>query len=159
MEGRQNLVGNADAQNMVVHRWFTPKSCPGDYLYNRMAMIASDVNQLLGASAPITNDTVIYHTVVKGETLSKIGNAYGVKWQNIAAWNGIADPTKLKVGTILKILTEADAVPTTYTVVSGDNLSKIAKATNIPLATLKALNPEVKAPLYIIRVGQVLRLK
>lgn len=46
-----------------------------------------------------------------------------------------------------------------YTVVKGDNMSKIAKANGITLAKLKYLNPEVKAPLYIIKPGQVLRLE
>ena len=46
-----------------------------------------------------------------------------------------------------------------HTVVKGDSLSKIAKAYGIALATVKALNPDVKAPLYIIRIGQKIRVK
>lgn len=157
-KGDKNLIGNADAQNLVVHRWFTPKACPGDYIYNRLSMIASDVNELLGI-APITTDTVIYHTVVKGETLTKIANAYGTTVASIVRENGIMNPNVISVGQILKILTNQKTVPVTYTVVKGDTLSKIAKANGITLATLKALNPEVKGPLYIIRVGQVLKIR
>ena len=33
---------------MTVHRWFANKSCPGDYIYNRLGDIASEVNKKLG---------------------------------------------------------------------------------------------------------------
>ena len=32
---------------MTVHRDYANKACPGDYLYNRMGQIASEVNKLL----------------------------------------------------------------------------------------------------------------
>lgn len=41
------LVGNADLQNMAVHRWFASKSCPGNFLMMCMANIALAVNQQL----------------------------------------------------------------------------------------------------------------
>lgn len=37
-------------QNLVVHRWFDAKACPGDYLYNLHYQIAEDVNVKLGAA-------------------------------------------------------------------------------------------------------------
>ena len=42
-----NLVGNIDKQNMTVHRWFTNKSCPGTFLYNKHFEIAEEVNKRL----------------------------------------------------------------------------------------------------------------
>ena len=41
------LVGNADLQNMAVHRWFASKSCPGNFLMMCMPNIALAVNQQL----------------------------------------------------------------------------------------------------------------
>lgn len=41
------LVGNVAEQNMTVHRWFAPKACPGDYLYERHGEIAAEVNRRL----------------------------------------------------------------------------------------------------------------
>ena len=35
---------------MTVHRWFANKSCPGTYLYERHAQIASEVNKRLGST-------------------------------------------------------------------------------------------------------------
>lgn len=158
-KGDKNLVGDVRQQNLAVHRWFTSKSCPGDYIYNRLFQIVSDVNELLGGKKPLTNDTIIYHTVASGETLSKIASVYGVAWQDIATANGIKDPKKLQKGAVLKIFVDGKNVPATYTVVSGDNLTKIASKVGITLDTLKKLNPQVKAPFYIIRVGQTLKIK
>ena len=44
----KSLIGQPDKQNMTVHRWFANKSCPGTYLYERHAQIASEVNKRLG---------------------------------------------------------------------------------------------------------------
>lgn len=49
--GDKHLIGHIDVQNMTVHRWFANKSCPGDYIYNRLVQIAKEVNQKLNASA------------------------------------------------------------------------------------------------------------
>ncbi len=32
---------------MTVHRWFANKSCPGDYIFNRLGTIAAQVNEIL----------------------------------------------------------------------------------------------------------------
>lgn len=45
--GDKTLVGQVDKQNMTVHRWFKNKACPGDYLYNKHAEIAEEVNRRL----------------------------------------------------------------------------------------------------------------
>lgn len=46
--GDKGLIGQINIQNMTVHRWFANKSCPGDYIYNRLGQIAKEVNQKLG---------------------------------------------------------------------------------------------------------------
>ena len=52
----KSLIGQVDKQNMTVHRWFANKSCPGDYIYNRLGQIASEVNAKLGnVSSNIVN--------------------------------------------------------------------------------------------------------
>ena len=48
----KSLIGKPDQQNMTVHRWFAAKSCPGDYIYERLGYIADEVNKILGSSAP-----------------------------------------------------------------------------------------------------------
>lgn len=44
----KKLIGKPEKQNMTVHRWFANKSCPGQYIYDRLGQIASDVNKLMG---------------------------------------------------------------------------------------------------------------
>lgn len=47
-EGNKGLIGQVNRQNMTVHRWFANKACPGDYLYQRHTLIATEVNKRLG---------------------------------------------------------------------------------------------------------------
>ena len=46
----KSLIGKPELQNMTVHRWFANKSCPGDYIYNRLGKIAKEVNSRLNKS-------------------------------------------------------------------------------------------------------------
>lgn len=46
-KGDKSLIGKVKQQNMTVHRWFANKSCPGDYIYNRLGQIAEEVNNNL----------------------------------------------------------------------------------------------------------------
>lgn len=51
-KGDKSLIGQVDKQNMTVHRWFSNKSCPGTYLYERHGAIAAEVNKRLGVTQP-----------------------------------------------------------------------------------------------------------
>lgn len=97
--------------------------------------------------APVHEQHEGNHVVREGETLSLIAQWHGVRWEDLAAWNGITDPTCLQIGTELVVtspvvepapepelelepaLTKKEAVSTvaTYTVVEGDCLSIIAE--------------------------------
>jgi len=50
-QGDKDLIGQVNKQNMTVHRWFKAKACPGNYLYNRHAAIAAEVNNRLNTAA------------------------------------------------------------------------------------------------------------
>lgn len=43
---------------LTAHRWFANKSCPGDWLYNRYAQLAEEVNKKLGSSGTTVNKPV-----------------------------------------------------------------------------------------------------
>lgn len=43
----KNLVGNPTEQNVLVHRWFASKSCPGDYVYKRLGEICEKANVII----------------------------------------------------------------------------------------------------------------
>lgn len=42
---------------LTVHRWFANKSCPGDWLYNRLGDLADKVTSKLGGSSDTSDDT------------------------------------------------------------------------------------------------------
>lgn len=45
---KNTRINHLNGCNMTVHRDYATKSCPGDYLYNRMGDIANKVNKKLG---------------------------------------------------------------------------------------------------------------
>ncbi len=55
----KSLVGQVDKQNLTVHRWFANKSCPGDYIYNRLGQIAKEVTTKIQNGTGVTGYTKI----------------------------------------------------------------------------------------------------
>ena len=57
-----NYSPKSDEMVITVHRWFANKSCPGDWLYNRLGGLAAKVTAALGgtAQAPTADSTVWY---------------------------------------------------------------------------------------------------
>ena len=84
----KSLIGRVDQQNMTVHRWFANKSCPGQYIYERLGQIASEVNTLLGVedtsslpTEPVTPSDTSYGLK---EFISDAQSALGAKIDGIA---------------------------------------------------------------------------
>ena len=106
------------------------------------------------------------YQVVKGDTLSKIAARYGVSWQALAEYNGIANPSLIHVGQEIRIpgasggsVPEAPTKPQkprAYTVVSGDSLSKIGGKLGVSWRKIAQANG-IQAP-WVIRPGQVLTI-
>lgn len=48
---KNTRVNHLNGCNMTVHRDYAAKSCPGDYIYNRLGQIADEVNARLGSSS------------------------------------------------------------------------------------------------------------
>ena len=75
-----NYTPAADEMVLTVHRWFANKSCPGDWMYDRMGDLASKVTNALGGesefektTAPTTDEAkTIWDTLY-----AEIKNAYG----------------------------------------------------------------------------------
>lgn len=51
----------ADEMVLTVHRWFDNKSCPGDWLYNRLGDLAKRVTEKLGGSE-VKPKSLLLHT-------------------------------------------------------------------------------------------------
>lgn len=111
------------------------------------------------------------YIVVKGDTLSGIAAKYGTTYQKLAQINGIADPNKIYPGQVIKLTGSAPAAKPAskpvakpsapaaqyYTVVRGDNLTKIAKKYGTTVNQLVTWNG-IKNP-NLIYPGQKLRVK
>lgn len=95
-------------------------------------------------------DIYITHTVVQGETLSDIANKYGTTYQELAKYNGIANPNLIRVGQKIKIPGEF------YTVKNGDTLSKIADNYGTTYQALAKYN-NISNP-NVIYVGQKIKI-
>ena len=69
-----NYNPKADEMVITVHRWFANKSCPGDWLYNRLGDLATEVTKHLSGSSEQKPSTSVLYTVQVG-AFSKKSNA------------------------------------------------------------------------------------
>lgn len=93
----KGLIGHPELQNMTAHRWFANKACPGDYIYNRMGQIASEVNKQLGVNAPAT--------------VIELGNTQA------SAFNGLSEPQRAEK--MLEMVRKCDNSGIFYSVTSA----------------------------------------
>ena len=113
------------------------------------------------APAPDSGDT---YKVQPGDSLSLIGEKLGLDWREIASLNGISSPYIIYTGQVLKLPGSSSGGGTsptppsdsTYTVQTGDSLSKIGAKLGINWREIASLNG-ISSP-YIIYTGQVLKL-
>jgi LysM repeat protein len=124
------------------------------------------------APAPVPEVAGTEYVVVKGDSFAKIAKKNGVSVKAIEAANPGVEPTKLKVGQKLSIPASAGGAVAsamaggqasagssmgeeTYTVKSGDTLTKIAKAHG---TTVKAIKAASDLTTDHIKVGQKLKI-
>lgn len=111
---------------------------------------------------PEPHDEPIYYTVVRGDALYKIANKFGCTIADLVKWNKISNPNLIYVGQKLIVGWTDKPVPPEpekvyYTVVRGDNLSKIAYRYGTTTKQLVEWN-NIKDP-NLIYPGQVLRVR
>lgn len=116
----------------------------------------------------VQTPTTTEYTVVQGDTLGKIAKNNHITLKQLEDANPNVSPTRLKVGQKLQIPAggSTSAAPMTstsdmssgetYTVKSGDSMSRIAKVNGVTLRALEAANPNVDPSR--IKVGQKLKL-
>ncbi len=109
----------------------------------------------------------INHTVKPGDTLWDLSRKYNVSTRQLASWNGMAPGDMLHPGKTLVVWQEAatssdaqraDAImkSITYTVRSGDSLSRIADKFNVRVSDITKWN-DINTSRYL-QPGQKLRL-
>lgn len=98
------------------------------------------------AAAPVA-DSGLRYRVAAGDTLSSIGQRYGMDWQSIAQLNGLGAGSVLQIGAELRIpgtgesragLSQSEK--SSYTVAAGDTLLGIALSFGVEWQTLAAAN-------------------
>jgi len=175
---KNTRVNHLNGANMTVHRDYANKSCPGDYLYNKMGDIASQVNSLLGTSngtayptVPFTVQVLIsdlnirkgagtnYATTGKytGKgvfTITEVSNGWG-KLKSGAGWIYLENSSYVKI-----LGTTSTSTTVTHTVVKGDTLTAIASKYGTTVAKIVEANKSKYSKLtadYIV-VGWVLTI-
>ena len=113
------------------------------------------------------------YTVKAGDTLVKIGRKIGTTPEALAKFNGIKDPSRLRIGQKLKLpAANAAATPAkspaspavaapvpgtdTYVVRDGDTFYSIGRKHKLSADALMAANPDIKPS--ELRAGQLVRL-
>ena len=85
----------------------------------------------------------------------KNAKKYGLNTQDLLAWNNLPNANKIYVGQKV-LLYPPKPIWTTYTVKSGDNLSKISKKYNCSITEIQKWNNLSSTKIY---VGQKLKIK
>ena len=72
----KTLAYNPAADEMVitVHRWFAAKSCPGDWLYNRLGDLAAQVTAQLGGGSGLQASTL--KDLTEAQVIAKVGGLF-----------------------------------------------------------------------------------
>ena len=72
-----NYSPASDEMVLSVHRWFANKSCPGDWLYNRLGDLAAKVTEALGGSSTGNSQSgtqaSVFANLTEKEAAAKIG--------------------------------------------------------------------------------------
>lgn len=103
--------------------------------------VADDWNGLAqGASGPEPSRETTYR-VRSGDTLSGIASRYGVSVADIRAWNGLSG-SRIRTGQTLKLVPaqQPSQGRTTHVVVSGDNLTDIARKYSVGIQDIRRWN-------------------
>lgn len=139
---------------------------------NKLLLLSTAIIATAAIVAPVAEASS--YTVSKGDTLSKIAQANKTTVNQLKIWNKLQNDF-LYVGQILTVNADktsnkqsvskntqasskspaATTAAATYTVVKGDNLSKIAKAVNTTVANIKKWNGLSSDAIY---VGQKLKI-
>ena len=105
---------------LTVHRWFANKSCPGEWLYSRMAQLAANINSGIGnaaATQPEQTTTPTAGSLKVGDVVNFTGNKH---YTSAAATSGKATkPGPAKVTAI------SAGAKHPYHVVHTDNTSNV----------------------------------
>jgi len=114
---------------------------------NTFAKPALALILVLAAAASVYAVDPVTHKLEKGETLYSVSRMYKISYEALAAANGITDPTRLRIGTLITI-------PSVHVVIKGDTLYSISRAYGVSIDELLAANKLNSG--YVLKVGDTL---
>lgn len=159
--------GNKVSKGQVIGYMGATGHCTGAHLHFEVRDTSDtkiDPTPYINADLPEVEEKeeqtgeVIY-VVKNGDTLSGIASKYGTTYQKLAEYNNIENPNLIYAGQKIVIPTTDSSGSITYTVQSGDNLSKIAKKYNTTWQKIYEDNKDVIGDNpNLIKPGQVLTI-
>jgi lipoprotein NlpD len=105
---------------------------------SRPAAPATENKSSTTSAAPSGEGRASTYTVQPGDMLTKIGMDTGQSWRDLARWNNLADPNRLEVGQVLRVVPPAGDIAPGSTVTTTTTTTLVASA---PGATFKPLPP------------------
>jgi lipoprotein NlpD len=94
------------------------------------------------AATPTRDGKDGFYTVQRGDTLHSIALAQGRDWRDIARWNGIEDPNKIRVGQVLRVAPQPTDKPSDPVAAAAP----VAPATSVQARPLGGAAPSAPAP-------------
>lgn len=86
-----NYSTKSDEMLLTVHRWFDSKSCPGDWLYNRLGNLAKSVTEKLGGSVDkVKKPSLTYRVFADHKWYSEVKGLSNIAGRNKQAISAIA---------------------------------------------------------------------
>lgn len=160
---KNDRVNHLNGCNMTVHRDYANKSCPGTYLYERHADIATKVNARLGVATEDKVDTPTTTSTVKAGDIVKIAsNATYYSGKTIPTWvkakkwvvrevsgdravidksedgkNAICSPISTKYLTVVKTASTAAWTPTVGDIVTFNGNTHYSSSNSIKAVACK----------------------
>jgi len=114
----------------------------------------------LATSAPVTPKSLAdYYSVKRGDTLYSIAQEHGVDQRDVMQWNGLDDPTRLRVGQQLRVRPPPAAAPAVAVVdperggaAQVGSARILGRVESRPLDTLPPLPPRAPAKPELARM-------
>ena len=119
----------------------TPNQAPVEDHSARTSRPAAPVTESRSStttSSASNGERASTYTVQPGDMLTKIGMDTGQSWRDLARWNNLADPNRLEVGQVLRVVPPAGDIPPGSTVTTTTTTTLVAAT---PAATFKPLPP------------------
>lgn len=112
------------------------------------------------AQSAASSQCAMFHTVQRGDTLSKLARTFNVTVAQLTGWNSITNANRIYAGQTLCVgrqtIIDDSASGQTYTVQAGDTLNRIARRYGVDVTVLARVN-NLRNP-NLIYAGQVLRI-